>query len=127
MTFVPRSIALGCAVLPLLGWGQLADLVPGGAYPSKEDILSIPWEDTLVMPKGLKLPTAWDLSKWFPPAGDQYAQASCCGWALGYGLSTYQWNQKRERPSDPIYLKDPANVFSPAFVYNLVAMQEQID
>lgn len=93
----------------------------GGVFPSKEDVLSIPWEHPFVLPKEIQLPAHQDLSKWFPPAGDQYKQASCGGWAVGYGLATYNWNRLRDRPSPPRFLADPANVFSPSFVYNLAA------
>jgi len=108
-----------------MGAGQDTDHPAGGAFPSKDDVLSIPWEHPFELPKGERLPTAVDLSPWFPPAGDQYAQASCSGWALGYGLTTYQWNRLRGQASDSVFLGDPANVFSPAFVYNLVAMNEK--
>ena len=97
----------------------------GGVLPSKEDLLSIPWEHPFVMPKGKRVPKAVDLSAWFPPAGDQYAQASCGGWALGYGLSTYHWNRRLDQPSDSVFLGDVANVFSPSFVYNLTATKEK--
>ncbi len=98
----------------------------GGALPTEADILDIPWESPFVMPKGTTLPDSVDLSSWFPPAGDQFAQASCSGWALGYGLATYTWNRAREQPADTVFLRDPANIFSPAFVYDLVAAEEQL-
>ena len=120
-----RTFALTCALLPLLSAAQDSTSAEGGIYPSKEAILSVPWEHPFVMPKGVTVPSTVDLSSWFPPAGDQYKQASCSGWAIGYGLATYMWNKLRGRPSDTTFLADPANVFSPSFVYNLTATGEK--
>ncbi len=125
MTLLPRLLAPCCTLLSLATAAQDPGHPTGGAFPSKEDVLSIPWEDPFEMPKGTKLPAAVDLSPWFPPAGDQYEQASCGGWALGYGLATYQWNRLRDRSSDTTFLGDPANVFSSAFVYDLVCAKEK--
>ena len=126
-TMLLRVFPLTLLLCPFVCGAQQDDHSTGGAFPSKEDILSIPWESPFEMPKAYRLPATADLSPWFPPAGDQYEQASCSGWALGYGLSTYQWNKLHDQRSDTAYLGDPANVFSPAFVYDLVALEENID
>ena len=114
-------------LLSLLVRGQDTTLHTGAAFPSKADVFKIPWEYPFTLPKGSKLPPKVDLSPWFPPAGDQFKQASCSGWALGYGLATYNWNKLRGQPSDTAFLGDPANVFSPAFVYNLTILNEDIN
>lgn len=97
----------------------------GGALPKPAEVFDIPWELPFAMPKGYVLPPSVDLSPWFPPAGDQFAQASCSGWALGYGLATYQWNRALGRLADTTFLADQTTVFSPAFVYTQVAAMEQ--
>ncbi len=96
----------------------------GGAPPTLENVMEIPSEWDFKLPKGTDLPDSVDLSPWFPPAGDQFKQASCSGWALGYALSTYHWNRRLGQKADTTYLADPANVFSPSFVYNLTALRE---
>lgn len=56
-----------------------------------------------------------DNSKYLPPIGDQGAENSCVGWAMGYYLKGYQeikehgWNKY-----------DPEHWTSPYFVYNLI-------
>ena len=62
------------------------------------------------------LPRSVDLSEYLPPPGDQGNQASCVGWAVAYGLKTYQESVEfRRRPTRP------EHTFSPAFVYNAIA------
>jgi len=125
--FLPRTtfIAIAFSLQQLL-CAQAVAPPPGGVLPSKEDVLSIAWEHPFVLPKGAVLENSVDLSEWFPPAGDQYAQASCGGWAVGYGLATYQWNRLLDRRSDTTYMADPANVFSPTFLYTLTISSEKI-
>lgn len=118
-------LVLACSLVHVLRAQPVAPPA-GGVLPSKEDILSIPWEHPFVLPKAAQLEDRVDLSEWFPPAGDQYAQASCGGWAVGYGLATYQWNRLRNRRPDTTYMADPANVFSPTFLYTLTISSEKI-
>lgn len=61
------------------------------------------------------LPPQFDLSKWFPAPGDQGNQASCVGWAIAYGIMTYQ--EARELNRAPT---EDAHTFSPSFIYNQV-------
>lgn len=103
---------------------QEAERATGGELPSAAELHPIAREQPFSLPKGYALPRTADLSPWFPPAGDQFGQASCSGWALGYGLATYRWNRLRDQPADTVFLGDPRNVFSPAFIYTLVAQQE---
>ena len=91
-------------------------LATGAAFPTRESLLQIPSESPYVPPKGERLPQQVDLSPWFPPPGSQGARSSCTGWAVGYGLRSYQENRRLQRTPAP----DPASVaqaFSPAFVY----------
>ncbi len=61
------------------------------------------------------VPDKHDLSKWFPEPGDQGMQASCVGWALAYGIKSYQEAIEHQRPPE-----GPENTFSPAFIYNQI-------
>jgi hypothetical protein len=60
-----------------------------------------------------RLPTAVDLSKDYPLPGDQGQQGSCVGWALGYGIKSYQ-----ERVELGWSLEPAEHRFSPAYIYN---------
>ncbi|GGH77051.1 MAG: peptidase C1 [Bacteroidetes bacterium] len=62
------------------------------------------------------VPSEFDLSKWFPKPGDQGSQASCVGWALAYGLKSYQEARRLQRPPT-----EQDHVFSPAFIYNQIS------
>lgn len=126
-----RSFALTCGAASLFfgtARAQSPDALrsTGGDFPSAEDVVSIPLENNFQLPNGYVLPDSIDLSPWFPPAGDQGKQASCGGWALGYGIATYNWNRARNTQPDTIYLADPANVFSPTFLYTLTITTEKI-
>ena len=60
------------------------------------------------------LPASVDLSAAFPPPGDQGQESSCVGWAVAYGLKSYQERVENEWPLST------ATVFSPAYVYNQI-------
>lgn len=124
------TLALGLVIGTPVGAQETKEIVP--ATPTApEELLTIGYDEEFKLPEGEVLPDTVDLSWLFPPAGNQFEQGSCSGWALGYGLTTYYSNKARlERGdstflSDTTFLKDPANVFSPAFVYNLLA--EKLD
>lgn len=77
-------------------------------------------EDYIAMEKAsialLKdVPASHDLSKWFPTPGNQGEQASCVGWALAYGIKTYQEAVELQRPPT-----SDDHIFSPAFIYNQI-------
>lgn len=86
--------------------------------PTQPPMMTVePWTG---LPKGYRLPERVDLSKWFPPAGDQGQQGSCVAWALCYGLMSYRqnrWNDITYEPGDPM---DSTATFSPAYLYNFV-------
>jgi hypothetical protein len=67
---------------------------------------------------GAELPPRVDLSKDMPPPGFQGNLSSCVGWAMAYGLKSYQEKLEQKRP----YFKgsniDSNAVFSPSFIYN---------
>ena len=64
---------------------------------------------------GAELPPRVDLSKDMPPPGFQGNLNSCVGWAMAYGLKSYQEKLEQKRP----YFKgtniDSNAVFSPSF------------
>lgn len=62
-------------------------------------------------------PATVDLSTYgyFPEPGDQGNQGSCVGWAVAYGLKSYQKNREFRLQNVPANFR-----FSPAFVYNQV-------
>ncbi|KAB2806827.1 C1 family peptidase [Phaeocystidibacter luteus] len=61
------------------------------------------------------LPSSHDLAKWFPPPGDQGDQGSCVGWAVAYGVKTYQEAIELQRKPTR-----PEHMFSPSFIYNQI-------
>ncbi len=63
------------------------------------------------------LPTQVDLSKWFPTPGHQGRQSSCVGWAVAYGLKSYQ--EAVERKIAP---SSDNTLYSPSFVYNQIKL-----
>ena len=73
---------------------------------------SIPLATTPLMGE---LPSSADLSKHFPKPGNQGKQGSCVGWAIAYGLKSYQ--EGMERHWD---LTEKEHIFSPAFIYNQI-------
>jgi len=63
------------------------------------------------------LPSSVDLSPHMPPVGDQGAQNSCVGWAVGYYLKSY--HEHREHNQAYGLGGDYTHRYSPAFVYNM--------
>ncbi len=59
------------------------------------------------------LPSVVDLSPYMPPVGNQGVQGSCTSWAVAYAAKTFQ-----EGLEEKWDLSNPANQFSPAFLYN---------
>jgi len=83
-----------------------------GLVPSE---VEVPLLDTAHL-SGLSLralPPMVDLSAHLPPVGNQGAQESCVGWALGYYYKSFQESVERGWS-----LMTPEHQFSPAFVYN---------
>ena len=77
-------------------------------------------EDDFTLPPGTVLPRSVDLSPWFPPAGNQHEQYSCAAWALAYGLMSFRDNYRTHSRPAKTGSVDPARVYSPSFVFNLV-------
>lgn len=69
---------------------------------------------------GEDLPTAFDLSQYMPPPGDQGDQQSCVGWAVAYAVKSYQ----EQRELRWAFFEGGAlkrdRVFSPSYVYNQI-------
>ncbi|MEO8590860.1 MAG: hypothetical protein ABI432_15900 [Flavobacteriales bacterium] len=120
----------GASILVLVATfalGQSPAHVSGLTLPKPGAYLRSGIEHDLVLPKGIKLPEHVDLSRYFPVAGDQGAQASCTAWAMGYGLMSYNRNLKEKRAPDKTLPMDPATVFSPGFLFNVVKISDQPD
>ena len=62
-----------------------------------------------------------DLSKRFPPAGNQAPQNACSGWAVGYALKSYH-EAVEEGWSARSWWRgvNLANTFSPSYIYNQI-------
>ncbi len=77
-----------------------------------------PWGELLGTPDSdPTVPRAIDLSASFPLPGDQGQQGSCVGWATAYAIKSY--SAKRDIGWEIDRLD---HVFSPAFVFNAVAL-----
>ncbi|MEO1661097.1 MAG: C1 family peptidase [Pseudomonadota bacterium] len=70
----------------------------------------------------IALPHTVDMSDKFPPVGDQGAQGSCVGWAVGYALKSYHealesnwtsWNEQR--------------LMSPSYIYDQIRLGDGCD
>jgi len=62
---------------------------------------------------GTESPEFIDWSSYFPIPGQQGSQNSCVGWAVGYGLKTFQEAHSRGE-------RNPKKAFSPSYVYNSI-------
>ena len=77
-----------------------------------------PWGNLLGAPGAdPAIPRAVDLSASFPQPGDQGRQGSCVGWATGYAMKSYF--EKIDQGWD---LSRQSQVFSPAYVFNPIAL-----
>ncbi|MDO6440045.1 C1 family peptidase [Cyclobacterium sp. 1_MG-2023] len=86
----------------------------GLVFIDQEEYKDIPLATSAMMGT---LPSKVDLSSWFPSPGNQGQQSSCVGWAVAYGLKSYQ--EARERN-----LKPTSNnqIYSPSFIYNQIKL-----
>ncbi|HRH37120.1 MAG TPA: hypothetical protein PK760_02170, partial [Flavobacteriales bacterium] len=83
MTLPYRSVVFfGLLSSSCLANGQSLTHFTGGDTSSVEDFQGVRSESFTDAMARVKLPDTVDLSRWFPPAGDQREQASCSGWAL---------------------------------------------
>ena len=99
-----------CAVV-ILTFGLTPPVFPQGLIPDTEDDLAnIPRTPDY----RAFLPERVDLSDRFPTPGDQGRQNSCVGWSVGYARAYYA-NKAEGRD-----LSDPANIPSPAYIYNSI-------
>ncbi len=65
------------------------------------------------------LPPSVDLSRRFPPAGQQGEQGSCVGWAVGYAARSYY-----NSPSGGGAQLTAHDVPSPAYIYNTIRLPD---
>lgn len=103
--------AIGLLILSLQ---THADNGTGLIFLDEEQYRDIPLATASMMGT---LPAKVDLSKWFPVPGNQGTQSSCVGWAVAYGLKSYQ--EAIERKQTPSSL---SKVYSPSFVYNQIKL-----
>ena len=70
---------------------------------------------------GDEIPRRVDLSRDFPPPGNQGQQSSCVAWATAYALRSYQAHVRSHASlvTGDGHI-DSARVFSPAFIYNQI-------
>src|SRR5258708_29925869 len=61
------------------------------------------------------LPENVDMSGRFPEPGNQGHEGSCVGWAIAYGLKSFQEGEQRKWD-----LRNSAHLFSPAYIYNQI-------
>jgi hypothetical protein len=86
----------------------------GLIFLEEDDYKDIPLATSAMMGT---LPSKVDLSSWFPTPGNQGQQSSCVGWAVAYGLKSYQ--EARERNVKPTTNNQ---IYSPSFVYNQIKL-----
>ena len=67
---------------------------------------------------GAELPPRVDLSKEMPPPGHQGALSACVGWAIAYGLKSYEEKVEQGYSYFAGNQIDANKVFSPSFIYN---------
>ncbi len=67
--------------------------------------------------------TSCDNSGFLPPVGSQGAQNCCTAWAVGYYFKSYQENKENNR-TDASQRADANNICSPAFIYNLIHVED---
>ncbi|NBC50022.1 MAG: DUF4214 domain-containing protein [Gammaproteobacteria bacterium] len=96
--------------------GLGAEEIDAATYASFDIVR--PWGNLLGAPgEEPAIPTAVDLSANFPLPGDQGRQGSCVGWATAYAIKSYF--EKREIGWE---LDRREHVFSPAFIFNAIAL-----
>jgi hypothetical protein len=68
------------------------------------------------------LPEAVDLSRYFPPVGDQGNMGSCVGWATAYAARAYYAMQVEHLDNT-----DPANIPSPGWIFGIIHLGDDCD
>lgn len=102
------------ASLLILSLQVNAEKGTGLIFLDEEQYRDIPFASVSMMGT---LPPQVDLSKWFPTPGNQGTQSSCVGWAVAYGLKSYQEAvERKQKPSSN------NKVYSPSFVYNQIKL-----
>jgi hypothetical protein len=113
----------------LLAASLLSSAIPriGGAQEHKTGLLFMRPDQLAKIPpaftpfSGADIPRRVDLSKDFPPPGNQGQQSSCVAWATAYALRSYQAHvRSRTSLVTGDGQIDSSRVFSPAFVYNQI-------
>jgi hypothetical protein len=111
-------LGLGLALVSgggLLGQRQI-EFKMGLKLSTPEQLQGIPLAFTPY--SGAELPPRVDLSKDMPPPGFQGKQSSCVGWAIAYGLKSYEEKIEQGHSYFAGNQLDTNTVFSPSFIYN---------
>lgn len=94
---------------------RFADDIGEGYLPEPLELLDkIPVAESAFL-RHRGLPSSVDLSRDFPPPGNQGKQGSCVGFATTYAIKTYY--ERRKRKWD---VSRYENIFSPAWTYNQI-------
>lgn len=110
-----RTIVAGLLVallVPTLARAQ--DRPTGLIFADEETYRSIPLAATPLL--GV-IPESVDLTPDFPEPGNQRNQGSCVGWAVAYGLKSYQEQVERKWG-----FGSDRHIFSPAYIYNQIKL-----
>jgi hypothetical protein len=78
---------------------------------TEQELLTVPRAPTY----RAVLPESVDLSRYFPPVGDQGDQGSCTAWAVGYAARAYYAKTKENRDNT-----SKLNIPSPAYIYDSI-------
>ncbi|MEO0413857.1 MAG: C1 family peptidase, partial [Verrucomicrobiota bacterium] len=97
---------------PLLCDSVVGQNSTGLTFLDKSKYLSLP--EASPSYRGVNVPVH-DLSGNFPLPGNQGQQGSCVGWAVSYGLKSFQEQVERKWTID-----SADKVFSPSFVFNMI-------
>jgi hypothetical protein len=103
-------------VLFIISNSVLSQNGTGLIFLDESEYKDIPLATTAMMGT---LPSQKDLSDWFPEPGQQGQQSSCVGWAVSYGLKSYQEAIERRRKP-----KTNDHLYSPSFVYNQIKLAD---
>jgi len=85
---------------------------------------SLPQRVSVNVPPDAKLDPAKDLSALMPPAGNQKKQGACAAFSTAYAYLSYLENLHSPAPYQNGNGLDKSKVFSPAFIFNTLALAQ---
>lgn len=113
-----RALAYGLVFLPI---ANIQAQATGLVFTDSVRLRAVPY--AYFPYSGAALPGKVDLRPLMPVPGQQGKQNSCVGWAVAYGLKTYEERVEEQLPlvsSDNVPI--PSRHFSPAFIYNQIVI-----